>query len=583
MLRRPVRAAAAGAVGWLRLAIATRVHLAAGRHEPALALLADAVEVTQRHGVDAVLAECLEGLSHVHEVRGEFADALHCLRSAHAAEARHRRTADTARSALSEHCGAARREVAGLVEQVAALLPGTGGLRAVPDPDTGLLDAEDYDSRVEAALMGSAVHSQVLIAVGSGAADQPPGSGLLVALSKRLHKVAPAGAAFGQITGDRIAVLLPATSRYQAQAWADRFRTDAAAALGADVTVGVAQYRAGTGVDQFLADGVLALRAATDAAARATTDDVVRADDPGIQAAPDQVSPDTVVLEVVPPTLGRPEVPAEIAAAPRSLDDDPRDDDPRDDESERSPLDRPTAQPPPALPDDSVGSEPPGARRRRGTNGSQVLVSDLLPLSVLSAGRTGRRRAEGRPDRSADYAEDRSAERPEDRSADHAGEPSVAEARSSPTVLDARVNGAAAAEGSAVIEHVSRELPVSGPPPPAPMPRPIGWGSNGAGRTGDADVSMGDLLAGALAAFQESGHPLSEGTGPAGANHLEATPGRGPRGRRTPGIQLATDPVDRHPGNPRDALTDPELRLPELTAEPMWRPPGTGRQSAAGE
>ncbi|MGH3910586.1 MAG: hypothetical protein ACRDRM_07110 [Pseudonocardiaceae bacterium] len=610
MLRRPVRAAAAGAVGWLRLAIATRVHLAAGRHEPALALLADAVEVTQRHGADAVLAECLEGLSHVHEVRGEFADALHCLRSAHAAEARYRRTADTARSALSEHSGGARRAVAGLVDQIAALLPGTGPLRAVPDPDTGLLDAEEYDCRVEAALIGSAVHSQVLIAVGSGAADQPPGSGLLVALSKRLHKVAPAGAALGQITGDRIAVLLPATSRYQAQAWADRFRTDSAAALGADVTVGVAQYRAGTGIDQFLADTVLALRAATDATARAATAraataraataDAVRADDPGIQAAPDQVTPDTVVLEVVPPTLGRPEVPAEIAAAPRSVDEGPF-----DDESERFPLGRPTEQPPPALPDDSLpeesaGSEPPGARRRRGTNGSQVLVSDLLPLSVLSAGRTGRRRAEGRPDGrpdgSVDSAENHSADRPadhvstrptdhspdraDDHGADRAEGPSVAEARSSPTVLDTGVNGAAAAEGSGVVEHLSRELPVSGPPP-APMPRPL-WGSNGAGHTGEpADVSMGDLLAGALAAYQESDH--GDGTGPAGANNLEATPGRGPRGRRTPGIQLATDPVDRHPGNPRDAPTDPELRLPELTAEPPWRRPGTGRQSAAGE
>ena len=71
LLRRPVRAAAASAVGRLRLALATRVHLAEGRHEPALTLLADAVEGAQRHGMDAVLAECLEGLSHVHEARGE--------------------------------------------------------------------------------------------------------------------------------------------------------------------------------------------------------------------------------------------------------------------------------------------------------------------------------------------------------------------------------------------------------------------------------------------------------------------------------------------------------------------------------
>src|SRR5262249_19803858 len=80
LLRRPVRAIAAAAAGRLRLVLATRVHLAEGRHEPALTLLADAVEGAQRYGMDAVLAECLEGLSHVHEARGEFADALHCVR-----------------------------------------------------------------------------------------------------------------------------------------------------------------------------------------------------------------------------------------------------------------------------------------------------------------------------------------------------------------------------------------------------------------------------------------------------------------------------------------------------------------------
>ncbi len=59
LLRRTVRAAAAAAVGRLRLALATQVHLAEGRHEPALTLLADAVEGAQRYGLDAVLAECL--------------------------------------------------------------------------------------------------------------------------------------------------------------------------------------------------------------------------------------------------------------------------------------------------------------------------------------------------------------------------------------------------------------------------------------------------------------------------------------------------------------------------------------------
>ncbi|MGH4023998.1 MAG: hypothetical protein ACRDRV_05375, partial [Pseudonocardiaceae bacterium] len=333
MLRRPVRAAAAAAVGWLRLAIATRVHLAKGRHEPALGLLADAVEVTQRHGVDAVLAECLEGLSHVHEVRGEFADALHCLRSARAAERRHRRTTDTARSVIMEHCGVTRREVPRVIDQVAALLPAPGWLRAVPDPDTGLLDAEEYDCRVDAALTGSAVHSQVLLAVRTGNGDDPPGTGLMVELSRRLRRAAPAEAALGQITSGRIAVLLPGMSRHQAQLWADRFRAVSAAQLGADLTVGVAQYRPGTGADQFLADTVSALCAATDAARVAPArPDRPRGEEPTTpdrtpepvapdRGTSDQVPPDTVVLDVVSDRTRMPEEGLQAADDPPAVTD----------------------------------------------------------------------------------------------------------------------------------------------------------------------------------------------------------------------------------------------------------------------
>ncbi len=142
LLRRQVRAAAAGAVGRIRLALATRVHLADGRHEPALTLLADAVEGAQRYGVDAVLAECLEGLSHVHEARDEFADALHCMRAARAAEGRHRGEVAAARSILLNNCGSARREEARQVGQIAGLLANAGTGCAGLDTDTGSLPAE---------------------------------------------------------------------------------------------------------------------------------------------------------------------------------------------------------------------------------------------------------------------------------------------------------------------------------------------------------------------------------------------------------------------------------------------------------
>ncbi|MGH3796519.1 MAG: hypothetical protein ACRDSP_16710 [Pseudonocardiaceae bacterium] len=559
LLRRPVRAAAAGAVGWLRLALATRVHLAEGRHEPALALLADAVEVAQRHGVDAVLAECLEGLSHVHEVRGEFADALHCLRSARAAESRYRRTAEMARSALIEHCDVRHQEIPALVDQIAALLSGTGWLRAVPDPDTGLLDTEEYGGRVEAALDEPAPLSQVLVATGS-AVDEPPGRGLLIELSRRLRAAAPGGAEFGQVTGDLTAVLLPAMGRVQAQAWADRFRVRSAAELGVEIIVGVAQHRAGTGADQFLADTVLALR-------NAANDTQVTGRRPDGSRGRTAAEPVTVILSVVPAatdhsgsTNGRPTAkPARagmhvgpsapdpraseelLAAHPVVQDQDVR----RPKQWPEPPhIDEPVSQPAgPADAEPAAASEsalPPGAHRRRSTNGTPVLVSDLLSRSVLSAGRSGRRRAEDRAD-----------DRPQDQ-----------------------------ADGISVAEV---SPPPSGPPPPPP-PRNLEWASNGSG--GDMDsVGMGDLLAEALAAFQEGATPLREGidvTGPSVAvtgDSLDPAPRRD----RTPSLQLADDQVDRHPGSAREAMTDPELRLPDLTAEPLWRPPGMNRQSAAGD
>jgi hypothetical protein len=149
VLQRPVRAAAAAAASRLRLVVATRVHLADGRHEPALTLLADAVEGAQRYGMDAVLAECLEGLSHVHEARNEFADALHCMRAARAAEGRHLREVAAARSTLLEHCGSACREEARLVGQVTELLSNAEEIMAEPSVDRSVQADTPEDLPVE--------------------------------------------------------------------------------------------------------------------------------------------------------------------------------------------------------------------------------------------------------------------------------------------------------------------------------------------------------------------------------------------------------------------------------------------------
>ncbi|HEX2300940.1 MAG TPA: hypothetical protein VHH34_20935 [Pseudonocardiaceae bacterium] len=157
-------------------------------------------------------------------------------------------------------------------------------------------------------------------------------------------------------------------------------------------------------------------------------------------------------------------------------------------------------------------------------------------------------------------------------------------ALSEPTVLENGVNGAAGPEEPGGRWQVARELLADGPPP-APMPRVLEWSSHGsaAGRTDAADVGMGDLLAEALAAFQESGHSLSSSSGTelGGVPADDATAERGTRSNRSTGIQLTTESAER--SGHGDALTDPELRLPDLTAEPLWRPPGTGRRSAAGD
>lgn len=84
-------------------------------------------------------------------------------------------------------------------------------------------------------------------------------------------------------------------------------------------------------------------------------------------------------------------------------------------------------------------------------------------------------------------------------------------------------------------------------------------------------MGLGDLLAEALAAYQESRDVQAEA-----------------RTRSTVGLALAPQPIDASPRDPdgvdpAEAVTNPLLRLPDLTVEPRWGPPETGRRSAAGD
>ncbi len=434
LLRRPVRAAAAGAVGRLRLALATRVHLAQGRHESALTLLADAVEGAQRYGVDAVLAECLEGLSHVHEARGEFADALHCMRAARAAEGRHRRHVEAVRSMLFENCGTARREEARLVSQVTVLLGNVGTGCSALDSDTGPLSA--------VIALGTATHQTVELEAVQPEAAQPE----LI--------------------------------------------------------------------------------------------------DPSAVAEPVVEGPD--------PVSQQPQETLDVQSAESSNWLDP-------------------------------GQS--GARHHRGV-GTLVLVSDLLPASALSSGRSGRRRA-------AEPAEDRADEMP------------VAEVHEIGEVhqidddeAEGETTDSVSSEDTQDVPLTWEELPVAGPPP-APAPRELEWepvDEDSACEEEPHQMGLGDLLAEALSAYHESRdiHADAHSTEMPGNDNDDATAAHAETSCEVPryrvlgtrwaaGLALAPKPTGADKDDPPEAVTNPMLRLPDLTAEPRWAPPETGRWSAVGD
>jgi hypothetical protein len=105
-------------------------------------------------------------------------------------------------------------------------------------------------------------------------------------------------------------------------------------------------------------------------------------------------------------------------------------------------------------------------------------------------------------------------------------------------------------------------------------------------------MGLGDLLAEALAAYQESRdtHADAQSTGMRGNDGCPAADAETSRElpryrvlgtRWATGLALAPKPIDGD--DPAEALTNPLLRLPDLTAEPRWAPPETGRRSAAGD
>jgi diguanylate cyclase (GGDEF)-like protein len=269
LLERPVRAPSAAPVGWLKLALATRVHLPAGRTNIANDLLLDVADIAARHQLDPLLSESMLALSHVHEMAGQLAEALACLRSAHTAERRRTATLYTVRTKLAEEFAAAHRESAGLKEQLSSLIkPRPVAVQQSPntDPVAGVLDRSGFRRQIDAVVNGGYIdHALTLVlldvdpAASSGNEQVSVDDQVMRKIADRVRDTAPGQAAVGRTAGDELAVLLPHTTRDQAQRWAEELRSDVAPRLDVTMTTGVAEYRPGSGGEALLTDADQAL------------------------------------------------------------------------------------------------------------------------------------------------------------------------------------------------------------------------------------------------------------------------------------------------------------------------------------
>lgn len=82
LLAGPMRAAAVAPMAWLRLAVATRIHLPDGAAKAANMLVRDALYSTRRHELKALTGRLWLELAHIEESLDRPADALRCLREA---------------------------------------------------------------------------------------------------------------------------------------------------------------------------------------------------------------------------------------------------------------------------------------------------------------------------------------------------------------------------------------------------------------------------------------------------------------------------------------------------------------------
>lgn len=86
VLTESARAASVAPLGWLRMAVATRILLPSGSVEAAAVVLRDAVHLTERHGLHALTSRLWAELAYVEERLGRESEAIECLHQSRAAE-----------------------------------------------------------------------------------------------------------------------------------------------------------------------------------------------------------------------------------------------------------------------------------------------------------------------------------------------------------------------------------------------------------------------------------------------------------------------------------------------------------------
>ncbi|WIY02203.1 hypothetical protein QRX60_50890 [Amycolatopsis mongoliensis] len=136
ILAEPVRAAGVAPMGWLRLAVATRVHLPAGAGEAAIELVREAVASTDRHGLSAVTARLWLELAQLEERFGQAEEAIACLYRSRAAEQLHARARRQACSVLAGEFGTGEPASVDLDEVLKAVpsrpVPAVAAVPAMP-------------------------------------------------------------------------------------------------------------------------------------------------------------------------------------------------------------------------------------------------------------------------------------------------------------------------------------------------------------------------------------------------------------------------------------------------------------------